>query len=271
LRVSSLTRTREAQRRLSEDGRFSPFLLAVRPPLPYSPSLPLPLHRLRSSLTLSTSRHRFNPHWRRPNLLRFRPESGQDRGDPVVRAPLFGQLLGEEEQVHTAQHERTAGGDSGALCVFFPFDEEKDGKVNTDASLYRHHRTRRLPTLIPHSHRLYERFVSTLFSFPPVRTYLSSSQSWYAPSSYTSNPSTHVSSSPLLSASTPSSQYSVWDQLDDLVFHKINESDVCAFQREYPWLKAQVWGLIWTMVSCYGRTSLLPSPLSSRSWLRREG
>ncbi|BGP48084.1 hypothetical protein JCM10450v2_003956 [Rhodotorula kratochvilovae] len=37
----------------------------------------------------------------------------------------------------------------------------------------------------------------------------------------------------------------VWDQLDDvspaILFHKINESDVCAFQRMYPWLPAQVW------------------------------
>ncbi|GAA5824263.1 hypothetical protein JCM11251_001586 [Rhodosporidiobolus azoricus] len=47
-------------------------------------------------------------------------------------------------------------------------------------------------------------------------------------------------------------QYSVWDQLDDLVFHKINESDVCAFWRLYPWIPAQVWGGIWTILSCSG-------------------
>ncbi|GAA5989646.1 hypothetical protein JCM10908_000570 [Rhodotorula pacifica] len=46
--------------------------------------------------------------------------------------------------------------------------------------------------------------------------------------------------------------YSVWDQFDDLVFHKINASDVCAFQQEYPWLPAQVWGAIWTSISCAG-------------------
>ncbi|GAA5963290.1 hypothetical protein JCM8115_000964 [Rhodotorula mucilaginosa] len=46
--------------------------------------------------------------------------------------------------------------------------------------------------------------------------------------------------------------YSVWDQFDDLVFHKINASDVCAFQQEYPWLPAQVWGAIWTTISCAG-------------------
>ncbi|BGP02706.1 hypothetical protein NBRC10513v2_003801 [Rhodotorula toruloides] len=69
--------------------------------------------------------------------------------------------------------------------------------------------------------------------------------------------------------------YSVWDQLDDLVFHaspalstsrastyppclqKINESDVCAFQRLYPWLPAQVWGAIWTFVSCTGLTAAI--------------
>ncbi|GAA6022857.1 hypothetical protein JCM8202_003743 [Rhodotorula sphaerocarpa] len=46
--------------------------------------------------------------------------------------------------------------------------------------------------------------------------------------------------------------YSVWDQFDDLVFHKINASDVCAFQTEYPWMPAQVWGAIWTSISCAG-------------------
>ncbi|BGP16070.1 hypothetical protein JCM10213v2_004064 [Rhodosporidiobolus nylandii] len=49
--------------------------------------------------------------------------------------------------------------------------------------------------------------------------------------------------------------YSVWDQLDDLVFHKINESDVCAFWRLYPWIPAQVWGAIWTTISCCGLTA----------------
>ncbi|BGP24590.1 hypothetical protein JCM10295v2_003508 [Rhodotorula toruloides] len=48
--------------------------------------------------------------------------------------------------------------------------------------------------------------------------------------------------------------YSVWDQLDDL---KINESDVCAFQRLYPWVPAQVWGAIWTFVSCSGLTAAI--------------
>ncbi|GAA5929944.1 hypothetical protein JCM3775_004470 [Rhodotorula graminis] len=47
--------------------------------------------------------------------------------------------------------------------------------------------------------------------------------------------------------------YSVWDQLDD----KINESDVCAFQREYPWLPAQVLGGIWTLFSCAGLTAAI--------------
>ncbi|GAA5978778.1 hypothetical protein JCM11641_006173 [Rhodosporidiobolus odoratus] len=51
--------------------------------------------------------------------------------------------------------------------------------------------------------------------------------------------------------------YSVWDQLDDLVFHKINESDVCAFWREYPWIPAQVWGAIWTTFSCCGLTAAI--------------
>ena len=53
-------------------------------------------------------------------------------------------------------------------------------------------------------------------------------------------------------------QYSVWDQFDDLVFHKINASDVCAFQQEYPWLPAQVWGAIWTTISCAGCECSLP-------------
>ncbi|GAA6021449.1 hypothetical protein JCM10207_004739 [Rhodosporidiobolus poonsookiae] len=51
--------------------------------------------------------------------------------------------------------------------------------------------------------------------------------------------------------------YSVWDQLDDLVFHKINESDVCAFWRLYPFLPAQVHGAIWTLVSCSGLTAAI--------------
>ncbi|GAA5821523.1 hypothetical protein JCM3770_001064 [Rhodotorula araucariae] len=56
----------------------------------------------------------------------------------------------------------------------------------------------------------------------------------------------------LLAGSTfPKVMYSVWDQLDD----KINESDVCAFQRMYPWLPAQVWGAIWTLFSCAGLTA----------------
>ncbi|GAA6015050.1 hypothetical protein JCM11491_001641 [Sporobolomyces phaffii] len=48
--------------------------------------------------------------------------------------------------------------------------------------------------------------------------------------------------------------YSVFDQIDDLVLHKINASDVCAFQELYPWLPAQVWGAIWTTFSLTGLT-----------------
>ncbi|GAA5980259.1 hypothetical protein JCM5350_000889 [Sporobolomyces pararoseus] len=48
--------------------------------------------------------------------------------------------------------------------------------------------------------------------------------------------------------------YSVFDQIDDLVLHKINASDVCAFQQLYPWLPAQVWGAIWTTFSLTGLT-----------------
>ncbi|GAA5905778.1 hypothetical protein JCM5296_005735 [Sporobolomyces johnsonii] len=51
--------------------------------------------------------------------------------------------------------------------------------------------------------------------------------------------------------------YSVWDEFDDLVLHKINESDVCAFQRLYPWLPAQVWGAIWFLVSCCSLTAAI--------------
>ncbi|GAA5896996.1 hypothetical protein JCM8208_006135 [Rhodotorula glutinis] len=38
---------------------------------------------------------------------------------------------------------------------------------------------------------------------------------------------------------------------------KINESDVCAFQREYPWLPAQAWGALWTLFSCAGLTAAI--------------
>ncbi|GAA5907811.1 M50 family metallopeptidase [Sporobolomyces salmoneus] len=48
--------------------------------------------------------------------------------------------------------------------------------------------------------------------------------------------------------------YSVFDQIDDLVLHKINASDVCAFQELYPWLPAQVWGAVWTTFSLTGLT-----------------
>lgn len=58
-------------------------------------------------------------------------------------------------------------------------------------------------------------------------------------------------------------QYSVWDQLDDLVFHKVNVSDVYTFQQEYPWFPAQVWGAVWTTISCAGCEC---SPLSLRKF-----
>ncbi|GAA5944921.1 M50 family metallopeptidase [Sporobolomyces koalae] len=48
--------------------------------------------------------------------------------------------------------------------------------------------------------------------------------------------------------------YSVFDQIDDLVLHKINASDVCAFQEQYPWFPAQMWGAIWTAFSLTGLT-----------------
>lgn len=64
----------------------------------------------------------------------------------------------------------------------------------------------------------------------------------------------------------------MWDQFDDLVFHKINASDVCAFQQEYPWLPAQVWGAIWTTISCAGCECSFLCPRSDvcsaeKSWL----
>ncbi|GAA6059252.1 hypothetical protein JCM10212_006645, partial [Sporobolomyces blumeae] len=46
--------------------------------------------------------------------------------------------------------------------------------------------------------------------------------------------------------------YSVFDQIDDLVLHKINASDVCAFHELYPWIPAQAWGLVWTLFSLTG-------------------
>ncbi|KAG9307775.1 hypothetical protein G9A89_023340 [Geosiphon pyriformis] len=43
--------------------------------------------------------------------------------------------------------------------------------------------------------------------------------------------------------------YSVWDILDDLVFRKVNESDASKFAKLCHCCPAQVWGLIWLMIS----------------------
>ncbi|GAA5918143.1 hypothetical protein JCM1841_005272 [Sporobolomyces salmonicolor] len=42
-----------------------------------------------------------------------------------------------------------------------------------------------------------------------------------------------------------------------LFIDKINESDVCAFQRLYPWLPAQVCGAIWFLFSCCSPTAAI--------------
>ncbi|GAA6027230.1 hypothetical protein JCM8097_002506 [Rhodosporidiobolus ruineniae] len=51
--------------------------------------------------------------------------------------------------------------------------------------------------------------------------------------------------------------YSIWDMLDDLVFHKINESDCRAFWSLYPWMPCQLWGFLWCFVSCCGLTAAI--------------
>lgn len=44
--------------------------------------------------------------------------------------------------------------------------------------------------------------------------------------------------------------YSVWDICDDLIFRKVNESDASAFARLVGCCPAQVWGVIWLLISC---------------------
>lgn len=43
--------------------------------------------------------------------------------------------------------------------------------------------------------------------------------------------------------------YSVWDICDDLVFRKVNESDASAFARLVGCCPAQVWGVVWLLIS----------------------
>lgn len=43
--------------------------------------------------------------------------------------------------------------------------------------------------------------------------------------------------------------YSVWDICDDLIFRKVNESDASAFARLVGCCPAQVWGVIWFLIS----------------------
>ena len=43
--------------------------------------------------------------------------------------------------------------------------------------------------------------------------------------------------------------YSLWDIVDDLIFHKVNKSDASVFAEEYGCCPAQFWGVAWFSVA----------------------